>query len=202
MSLAHFGDDAELTGSDSIIAIGYTASVIDYLAAALKAKNGKVVLNSPVATVSYSAAGVTLTTVAGKTYQAAFAVVTLPVGVLNAGTVKFSPPLPTSKVGAVSRIGMGTLNKVILQFSRTAKLPAVNWIDRIPLASDKGRWREFFSLKKAAGRPVTVAFTAGSAALYGADVTDAQLATEALAALRGMYTSAKLPKYEKVWVTR
>jgi hypothetical protein len=100
-------------------------------------------------------------TTAGKSYKATFAVVTLPLGVLKAGAVKFTPPLPADKTGAINRLAMGTLNKVILSLPAAAKLPSVNWISRIPLASDKGRWREFFSLKKATGRPVVVAFVAG-----------------------------------------
>ena len=38
--------------------------------------------------------------------------VTLPLGVLKAGTVAFEPPLPAWKRGAVHRLGFGLLNKV------------------------------------------------------------------------------------------
>ena len=41
------------------------------------------------------------------------AVVTLPIGVLKAGGVAFSPPLPRAKADAVARVGVGCLNKVM-----------------------------------------------------------------------------------------
>lgn len=44
------------------------------------------------------------------------AVVTLPLGVLKQGTVKFDPPLPPLKRKAIKRLGMGTLNKAVLLF--------------------------------------------------------------------------------------
>ncbi|KIZ00096.1 hypothetical protein MNEG_7863 [Monoraphidium neglectum] len=145
----------------------------------------------------------TRVTTAGKSYKATFAVVTLPLGVLKAGAVKFTPPLPADKTGAINRLAMGTLNKVILSLPAAAKLPSVNWISRIPLASDKGRWREFFSLKKATGRPVVVAFVAGKAALFPASDTDKSLGEQALAALRGILGGpANVPAPDQVIVTR
>ena len=38
--------------------------------------------------------------------------VTVPLGVLKKGTLKFDPPLPERKLGAIQRMGFGTLNKV------------------------------------------------------------------------------------------
>lgn len=45
-------------------------------------------------------------------------VVTLPLGVLKAGKVSFSPPLPAPKLAAIGRLGFGVLNKVYLRFSK------------------------------------------------------------------------------------
>ena len=38
--------------------------------------------------------------------------VTAPLGVLKKGSIKFSPPLPERKLGAIQRMGFGVLNKV------------------------------------------------------------------------------------------
>lgn len=48
----------------------------------------------------------------GKVIEADKVVVTLPLGVLKAGTVEFDPPLPKWKTGAIERVGYGLLNKV------------------------------------------------------------------------------------------
>ncbi|EKX33966.1 hypothetical protein GUITHDRAFT_119828 [Guillardia theta CCMP2712] len=47
-----------------------------------------------------------------------FVIVTLPLGVLQASAVSFSPPLPDEKLQAIHALGMGVENKVILRFSR------------------------------------------------------------------------------------
>ena len=38
--------------------------------------------------------------------------VTAPLGVLKKGAIRFSPPLPERKQGAIQRMGFGVLNKV------------------------------------------------------------------------------------------
>ena len=42
--------------------------------------------------------------------------ITLPLGVLKAGVVKFDPPLPEAKTAAIQRLGLGNLTKVIVHF--------------------------------------------------------------------------------------
>jgi monoamine oxidase len=61
---------------------------------------------------------VTATTATGQAYSARRAVVTVPLGVLRAGTIQFSPALSTHKLAAIRRLGMGALNKVTLLFER------------------------------------------------------------------------------------
>ena len=43
-------------------------------------------------------------------------VVTLPLGVLKQEKIKFNPKLPDEKVASIERIGMGVMNKVVLEF--------------------------------------------------------------------------------------
>jgi monoamine oxidase len=49
-------------------------------------------------------------------YEARKAIVTLPVGVLRSGAVRFTPKLPQEKQDAISRIAMGPVLKVALRF--------------------------------------------------------------------------------------
>jgi monoamine oxidase len=49
-------------------------------------------------------------------YEARKAIVTLPVGVLRSGAVRFTPKLPQEKRDAISRIAMGPVLKVALRF--------------------------------------------------------------------------------------
>jgi monoamine oxidase len=45
-------------------------------------------------------------------------VVSVPLGVLQSGSICFEPALPPPKLSAIGRLGMGLLNKVILQFEQ------------------------------------------------------------------------------------
>jgi monoamine oxidase len=51
-----------------------------------------------------------------KTFEAQAAIVTVPLGVLKAGDLDFIPPLPIDKREGITRLGMGNLVKVVLQF--------------------------------------------------------------------------------------
>jgi monoamine oxidase len=68
-----------------------------------------------VKSVNQSPLGVTLTTAKGARIAADYVIVTVPLGVLKAGSISFSPPLPTAKRTAINtmvRAG-GWVNKSI-----------------------------------------------------------------------------------------
>jgi hypothetical protein len=58
---------------------------------------------------------VAVTLASGEVLHAALVLVTVPLGVLQQGGVEFVPPLPPWKAAAVSAMGMGDLNKVVMQ---------------------------------------------------------------------------------------
>jgi len=66
---------------------------------------------------SASGPAVRVTTTRGD-FTADAAIVTLPLGVLKSGAVDFSPPLPASKRGAIDRLGMGNLAKIVVRFDK------------------------------------------------------------------------------------
>ena len=53
----------------------------------------------------------------GTTYSAKAVLVTVPLGVLKAGEIKFQPSLPMAKSNAISKLGFGCLNKVFLTWA-------------------------------------------------------------------------------------
>ena len=57
-----------------------------------------------------------VTTVAGEEYLAGAVIVALPLGVLQASTCTFNPPLPDSTQEALARLCPGSLNTVALEF--------------------------------------------------------------------------------------
>ena len=74
-------------------------------------------LNTPVREIEWRPEGITVVTNEER-LQAKTAIVTLPVGVLQANTVKFSPALPKEKQKAISGLRMGPNIKIIAEFRR------------------------------------------------------------------------------------
>lgn len=72
-------------------------------------------LGCPVAGVKHGVKGVTVQTAQGE-LQADAAIVTVPLGVLKSGALKFQPELPRAKRDAIERLGVGCLAKLALFF--------------------------------------------------------------------------------------
>ncbi|MFQ5415663.1 MAG: flavin monoamine oxidase family protein [Myxococcota bacterium] len=73
-------------------------------------------LGFTVASVRWASEGVTVRSAAGEEISSRAAVCTIPVGVLRAGSVQFTPALPESKRAALEVIEMGPVLKLLLLF--------------------------------------------------------------------------------------
>lgn len=78
----------------------------------------KVIYNTVVNAVDYDGAGVVVGAVNGQFYTADKVIVTTPIAILKDGDIKFTPSLPSKKIAAMQKIGMGAGMKIILKFSR------------------------------------------------------------------------------------
>lgn len=111
-------------------------------------------------------------------------VITLPLGVLQAGTVIFDPPLPVSKQAAIDQLGVGVVDKLVLQFDE------VFWDDAAvigALGPTPGEWTKWDNLEPSTGRPILVGHNAATVARTLVPRTDEQLVTSALSTLRSLY---------------
>lgn len=104
-------DQAELKGGDHIIAGGYR-KIVELLANGLEIRTG-----TPVNKVVHTSDGVRVIT-DKETIDASHAIITVPLGVLKAGTITFSPELPKSKQSAIDRLGFGSFEKVVMVFKK------------------------------------------------------------------------------------
>ncbi|CAN7142744.1 FAD-dependent oxidoreductase [Bosea sp. LjRoot90] len=96
------------SGEDYVVPSGYGNLVARY-GAGLDIR-----LNQPVTAIDWSGSRVAVTTAAG-TLKARACIVTVPVGVLKAGGIRFTPELPTRTRDALAGIGMGALTKIALK---------------------------------------------------------------------------------------
>ena len=119
------------SGADLLVPSGYGALAQTF------ARGLDTRLSSPVNAIDYSGAGVSLETPAGRS-RARAAIVTVPVGVLKSGAIRFTPGLPASTRDGLNGLDMGALTKIGLKFdgARFGIEPATDLWDRLgPRAS-------------------------------------------------------------------
>ena len=126
----------------------------------------------------------TVSTANGESIETGRVLVTAPLGVLQASTITFDPPLPEAKRQAIDRLGMGVLEKVALRFDATF------WDGTDLLGfvgSEPGRFIEWLNLEPATGAPVVVGFNAGSIGSSLTARSDTSVVAAAMEALSSMY---------------
>ena len=160
--------DSAISGTDHVIeqgpGKGYSG-VLNYYAAPVA---NKVSYDSTVTSINWSSSSkvVVSYTKNGQTFtvEAKKVILTVPLGVLQKGTISFIPALPSWKSQAINKLGMGVYNKVIMRWNDDETLPwpsNVEWLNRIASLGDQGHWTEFFNLKPTTGKQTLVAFSAG-----------------------------------------
>jgi predicted NAD/FAD-dependent oxidoreductase len=178
LSLWHWDEVEEFYGANVLFPGGYDQVAVR-LAEGLDVRTGHAVRR-----IASRRKRVRVRTSRGP-FEADRIVVTLPLGVLQAGAVRFDPPLPRRKQEAIAHLRMGVLNKLCLRFGRPFWPPDHDWLEY--MGGPGGAWAEFFNLHRYAGAPVLVAFNAGSQALRLEALPDADVVAEATAALRRMF---------------
>lgn len=118
MDAVDYGHGILYEGGDHIIINGYQ-NIPLALSAGLNVRLSSVVksINYGVADQSDAKNGsVKITLADDQVVECHAAVVTVPIGVLRAQTIKFTPSLPETKLSSIGKVGMGLFNKVVLQF--------------------------------------------------------------------------------------
>lgn len=179
MSAQQAWEGEDYIGDDVIIPGGYS-QIVDYLAEGLDIR-----LNHVVKWVEYSKEDVTIKTTDGQVFDADRAVITVPIGVLKAGDIKFDPPLPDNKRKAINELGSGTINKTWLKF------PFAFWdTDQLIIgyvSQPKGIFSEWYSFDDLEHENILLGFNGGSRAIALESFTDEKITAEAMAVLRTMF---------------
>ena len=160
---------------------GY-GQLTDYLARGLD-----IATNAPVSEVRWGGRGVEVGLSSGQTIRADRIIVTVPLGVLQRGGIRFVPELPAAKRKAIERLGMGLLNKHFLRFEAAFWPPGIDWFELH--RHEPGKWSQWVSLAKT-GAPVLLGFTGAAAARELERLGDRDIIADAVAALREMFGSS------------
>ena len=150
----------------------------------------------------------------GEVFEADHVVLTTSLGVLKSETIQFEPPLPGWKGEAISRLGFGTLNKLILVFDKPfwdvnqdmfglLREPEVkDSLDQEDYIANRGRFYFFWNCIKTTGRPVLISLLAGDAAHQAESSSDTDLVAEVTQELSKIFSRQKIPEPLETIVTR
>ena len=186
-------DDEYGVGGDHQITDGYD-QLPTLLAAGLDIR-----LNCIMKSVAHTAKPARVVTSQGN-FLAEHVLITVPLGVLKRGAIAFSPLLPAAKRTAISRMGVGAFNKVILQFP-TRFWPNGNWFINIEGKDPFGL--SFTSLEAAApGSNLLVGWQFGQLAVTREAMTDAKLVSVVLDELRRLFGATTVPTPSNTAITR
>lgn len=181
IALNHWYEESGLAGGDHLPVGGYRR-LVEALAEGLDVRLGQTVVS-----VAYDDAGARVRTSSGDQFTGSQVIVTVPLGVLKAGAIAFTPALPEAKRRAIDRLQMGNLEKIVLVFDQAFWLDVFDRDALVYLASKEGANPAFVDFTDDAGAPTLVAFYGGgySRTMQSMDraTADPILIDDALAAL-------------------
>jgi monoamine oxidase len=186
LSALHFDDGADEGGGDALLPGGYD-KVVEAVANGLDVRLGHVV-----ASVDTSGDRAVVVTSRGR-FEANAVIVTVPLGVLKAGSIQFLPALPDSKSTAIARLGMGALSKTCLRFESAFWPADAELLDIVPSASRRGQWVESLSLSGLSDVPALMMFNAGKFARAVETMPDSEVIASASSALKPAFPEFSTP---------
>ena len=186
LSAMNFDDGDDESGGDALLPGGYD-KVVEAVANGLDVRLGHVV-----ASVDTAGDRAVVVTSQGR-FEAGAVIVTVPLGVLKAGSIRFLPPLPDAKSTAIARLGMGALSKTCLRFDSAFWPEDAELLDIVPAASRRGQWVESLSLTGLVDVPALMMFNAGKFARAVETMTDPEVIASASSALEPAFPGLPAP---------
>jgi monoamine oxidase len=194
LSLFYSYEDERFGGEDRLILDGYHQFIQAF------AQGLDIRLEHPVTRIDYSSANVKVET-DQATFEADAVIVTVPLGVLKAGSIRFVPPLPERKQQAIERLGMGVLDKIVLQFP----MAPADWPIETELIGYVSQTRRefptFLNLYHHNQATILVGFVAGSFARAMEKQPDGDIIARVVGILRSIYGDT-LPGPARAVITR
>jgi len=181
LNATDFYNDEEFSGEEYLITNGYD-TVANHLAADLDVR-----LNEAVQSIDYSSERPSVRSSAG-TYTANFVVVAVPLGVLKANHISFTPALPSTKTQAIADLGMGNVNKFWLLWDSAFWDTTITYLAYTP--ETKGAFNYFLNCRKFSPHNALMTFALGDYAYTSESLTDAEIIDEVMQNLRSIYGSA------------
>lgn len=164
-----------------------------------------IVYNTEITSVDYKDK-VVVTSEDGQTWTGDKVIVTLPLAVLRSKKITFRPPLPQNKTTAVEQLGIGFVEKIIIQFKeRFWSDISLEVFGRVETDFEyRGLFGVFYDLSKGCGSDSYILSThiTGDGINFIKDKTDEEVVNMCMEVLRKLFPLKKVPEPEKYIVTR
>ena len=155
LSLDGYYEGERWKGGPDLMIRGGASQLVEAIGAGLAPRTGVEVV-----AIRRSGDGVSVETAGGETITADGCVVTVPLGVLKAGAIRFDPPLPERHRRAISRVGFGLLEKSFLSYGESWWPRSAEVLGTV--GAPLSRTVATFPLSRLTGSPLAVGFTGGS----------------------------------------
>jgi monoamine oxidase len=175
LALSALDEEDSFSGAQRVFPGGY-GQLAQRLAESLPVQR-----NAAVSAVSLTQKEHIVVDTVGGRWRAGKVIVTVPLGVLKSGAIRFDPPLPAGHARAIDRLGFGRFEKLVLRFDTAF------WddVDQIQVTGRPGApFTGWYNLARVAGMPALMALNGGAAAAAVGEMTvqgQSDLAAEVLA---------------------
>lgn len=183
LSMAYWDqDDPYEMGGDHCFIPGGNGRFVKVLA-----ENIPILYDRTVSTVHYGSDGV-MVVADGEIYHADMALITVSLGVLKKGSIKFKPELPPQKQDAIRRLGFGLLNKILMLFPHDFWGGEIDTFGHLSKdSSQRGEFFLFYSYSSVSGGPLLVALMAGESAIEFEKTSPVENVEKVMDVLRGIF---------------
>lgn len=179
LSAPLFNWDEAFDGADVVVTSGYD-EILNPLKEGLDIK-----LSHVVSAIDYSAdEGVVITTDQG-TFEADYCICSVPLGVLKANNIQFTPELPGSYRDSIENLGFGSVTKLALKFEEPFWDIETQYFGIT--TEPKGRWNYWLSYRTFSDENILLGLSVGDYALTADRMTDAEMVEDALDVLRTVW---------------
>lgn len=176
-----YNEGEEFGGVEKIATNGYD-NIPNFLAKGLDVQ-----LNQRVSKIDYSGSKIKISHNGAET-EADYVLVTVPLGVLKANTIQFSPSLPAAKQTAIQKLGMNCVNKFLLTWN-TPFWDNTQYIVYTPETRDKFNY--FVNVNKyKPGANALMTFAYADYARNTESMTDGAIINEIMIHLKDIYGSS------------
>lgn len=181
---AHGLDDDQIDGDEVLFPQGYDRIATALIMGGESARVPELRLNTVVTDIEWSEGGVVVTSEAGA-IAARHAIVTVSVGVLKHGGIRFDPPLPEPVSGALSRLEMNAFEKIFLSFDEEF-WPAGTYAIRRQGSAGLW-WHSWYNVTALSGEPTLLTFAAGETAQEMISWSDDAIVESVMGRLREIF---------------